>query len=243
MRVLTLGGSGRGNRGVTGRLLAALAEGLAAGEAEVTGFETAALRVAPCRACLACLHQHPGECAQRDDMDRLYPHLRGADLLVVATPVYLDGLPAPLKAVFDRCLCSLSPFLARDPSGRVRHPAVWSLPPAWLLLASCGFPEPTTFEPLVAHFRAMARNAGARPLAEFLVPGSLAIQMEPAALAPRLDQLRRAGRRLATGETPPPALRAAINRPLFGRDRYLALAARYEAWCRRSQARHRQQSG
>ncbi len=74
----------------------------------------------------------------------------------------------------------------------------------------------------MAHFRAMARNAGARPLAEFLVPGSLAIQMEPAALAPRLDQLRRAGRRLATGETPPPALRAAINRPLFGRDRFLA---------------------
>ena len=44
-----------------------------------------------------------GVCIQKDDMRLLYPHLRTADSIVLAAPVYFQGMPAVPKMVIDRC--------------------------------------------------------------------------------------------------------------------------------------------
>jgi multimeric flavodoxin WrbA len=54
-----------------------------------------------CRACDAC--RKDGVCIQKDDMARLYPHLREADSIVIAAPIYFQGMPAVPKMVIDRC--------------------------------------------------------------------------------------------------------------------------------------------
>lgn len=233
MRVLIINGSARGQKGVTHRLLEALGRGLEGGGAQVTALQVRELKVAPCLACLSCMLKTPGVCAQRDDMDRVYALLKESDLLVLGAPVYTDGYPAQLKALMDRCVSAMQPFLFEDEQGWIRHPAAWSMPGDWLLVSTCSFPEPETFAPLIANFRAQARNQLSRPLAEFCLPGSLALQMEPSVLEPHLGHLEEAGRQLATAGRLHPYLLASINRPPLSRDRYLELCQAYEQACRR----------
>lgn len=58
------------------------------------------LNIRPCRACEGC--RQAGNCLQTDDMQLLYPKLRSADGLIIATPVYWWGPSAQTKAFLDR---------------------------------------------------------------------------------------------------------------------------------------------
>jgi multimeric flavodoxin WrbA len=73
---------------------------------KTAGFETELFTVRDknigfCQHCDYCLRTK--ECKLKDDMYELYPLLRKADGLVIATPVYNGGLSAQTKAVMDRC--------------------------------------------------------------------------------------------------------------------------------------------
>jgi multimeric flavodoxin WrbA len=54
-----------------------------------------------CEHCDYCLREK--ECKLKDDMYTLYPLLRDANGLVIATPVYNGGISAQTKAIMDRC--------------------------------------------------------------------------------------------------------------------------------------------
>ncbi|MEM2124432.1 MAG: flavodoxin family protein, partial [Methanolinea sp.] len=58
------------------------------------------LRIGYCRACGTCYAT--GECVIDDDFPELFERMMGADGLVLGAPNYIDSVPAPLKAVFDR---------------------------------------------------------------------------------------------------------------------------------------------
>jgi multimeric flavodoxin WrbA len=71
-----------------------------------TGFETEFFTVRDknigfCQHCDYCLRTK--KCKLKDDMYELYPLLRKASGLVIATPVYNGGPSAQVKAVMDRC--------------------------------------------------------------------------------------------------------------------------------------------
>ena len=232
MLVVAVNGSARGEKGVTHTLMQALVKGLWAGGASVETFQVRGLKVAPCLACLDCMHKTPGRCAQRDDMDRIYPLLQESDMVIWASPVYTDGPSAQIKAVMDRCICAMRPFLKTAANGRVRHPLVWTMPKRWVLVSTSGFPEPETFAGLKAMVRAQAANFDARVEAEICVPGSIAAQVKPAVLDGHLELIERAGRQLAAGHGLDPALAASLDRPPLSVDEYLEVSAAYERWCR-----------
>lgn len=243
MRALIINGSARGAKGVTAKMGRALAEGLVRGGASVDTLFVADMNIAPCTACLSCMHLNPGHCAQRDDMDVVLPLLKQADLLVWAAPVYTDTMSAQLKAVMDRTICSRQPFLYADAAGLTHHPMAWAMPQKVMLISTCSFPEPVTFEPLVATIRAQAINLGGRCIAELCVPGSLAIQMEPSVLETHLALIDQAGLEVAQEGRVRPATLEAIKRPPFSVDRYRELAGRYEDWCRKKQAKMAEKRG
>lgn len=54
-----------------------------------------------CRHCDYCLTNK--ECVTKDDMYKLYPLLKKARGIIIATPVYTGGVSAQTKAVIDRC--------------------------------------------------------------------------------------------------------------------------------------------
>lgn len=68
-------------------------------DTKITFFYAYKEAVAPCTACGYCRRQLGCSIDDYEKFDRLY---READFVVVASPIYGLGFPAPLKAVFDR---------------------------------------------------------------------------------------------------------------------------------------------
>jgi multimeric flavodoxin WrbA len=54
-----------------------------------------------CQACDGCVDT--GECVLEDDLTSYYSQLREADIWVLASPVYFDGVSGQTKLFFDRC--------------------------------------------------------------------------------------------------------------------------------------------
>jgi multimeric flavodoxin WrbA len=232
MEVLILNGSARGQKGVTGRLLKSFVEGLIDGNASVTEFNVQSLDISPCTACLSCMHKILGECAIKDDMEQIYKEMKKSDVLVLATPVYIDNMSAQLKKVMDRSVCCMQGFLNKDRFGRIRHLFSWRMPAKFMLISTSGFPEMETFEPLIATYRAQALNFGSEAIAEICVPGSIAIQMEPDALNRHIELIKKAGQEIAAKGSINPGILKELNTPPFTVEGYLIAAAKYESWCR-----------
>lgn len=236
MKAVALNGSARGKKGVTWRLLDSFLKGLSEGGATVKDVQLKEMTISYCKACLTCMHKTPGQCAQRDDMDQIYPLLKESDLLVMGTPVYTDNMSAQMMTVINRCICGMDPFLRVDSANRVRHPYSWPMPSKFFLISTSGFPEMETFQPLIATFRAQAANFGCEPIGEICIPGAIALQMAPHLLEPSLTKIQEAGKILALKGKIEPTLLKEISRPIVSVEQYREISAKYEAWARKSRA-------
>ncbi len=82
-----------------------LADQVAAGAREAGGqvdvFELHDMDIRPCDACNDC-RETGGVCIIGDDMQKLYPKLRQADGIVLASPIYWFTFSAQLKVCIDR---------------------------------------------------------------------------------------------------------------------------------------------
>lgn len=63
-------------------------------------FNVSQMNIGLCDGCLVC--EEVGACHRQDDMLNLIDEIKAADLIIVSTPVYFDGLPAVLKNILDR---------------------------------------------------------------------------------------------------------------------------------------------
>jgi len=69
-------------------------------------------RIAPCKACYACMENH--SCVVKDDMAVIFPKLVAADVIVLASPVYFYSVCAQMKAMIDRCLVGHKSIAAKQ---------------------------------------------------------------------------------------------------------------------------------
>lgn len=97
--VLILKGSPR-KQGNSSLLAEQVAAGAREAGAAVEVFDLHDMAIRPCDACDFC--QGTGVCVLDDDMQRLYPRLRQADAIVLASPIYWFTLSAQMKACIDR---------------------------------------------------------------------------------------------------------------------------------------------
>lgn len=72
-----------------------------------TGHEAEKIRLAekrltPCTACYGCMKT--GICVKKDALPEIREKLLGADVIVLATPVYFYSMAAQMKLLIDRCL-------------------------------------------------------------------------------------------------------------------------------------------
>lgn len=175
MKVLALNSSLNMERGGTASILSPFLEGIKEAGADVELLYLHKLKIESCLACGTCWSKTPGQCIQKDDMQNIYPKLAGSDILVIATPVYIDGMNSQMKKVIDRCYALLEPIFEIK-NGHTRHSRRPQFKPGKIVLVSvCGHPEMDNFDPLVTHMKAICRNldreyAGAllRPIAWFL---------------------------------------------------------------------------
>lgn len=98
--VLILNGSPR-EKGNSATLANQLTLGANEAGAEVESIYLHDMDIRPCDACDFCQEDGSG-CVIADDMQSLYPKLRAADVIVIATPVYWFSLGAQMKLCIDR---------------------------------------------------------------------------------------------------------------------------------------------
>ena len=101
MLVLGLQGSPR-KKGNTNYLLSTFMEAAQKSGARALTIDVTQKNIIPCKEYTVC--EKKGFCPIDDDVrDEIYPRLRQADVVVVATPIFFYNMTSQLKAVVDRC--------------------------------------------------------------------------------------------------------------------------------------------
>jgi multimeric flavodoxin WrbA len=118
-KAVAINGSPRTDKGYTAMVLTPFMQGMTDAGSEVELFYAGRLKVKPCTCGeMYCWYEKPGECCIKDDMQLLYPKLREADILILATPVYIP-LPGEMQDIINR-LCPLVKPLLETREGRTR---------------------------------------------------------------------------------------------------------------------------
>jgi len=99
MFVLGLQGSPR-TKGNTSILLSTFLTAAERLGAHTQHLDVARKNISPCQECGTC--EKEGFCSIDDDMQQIYPLLRQADIIVMATPIFFYGPTAQMKALIDR---------------------------------------------------------------------------------------------------------------------------------------------
>jgi len=137
--IVVITGSPRAN-GNSEILADAFVEGARQSGNSVAVFHAGRMNIKGCLDCKCCF-THDGECIQKDDMQEIYPALRQADILVLASPVYWYGLTSQIKSMIDRMF-----------AGCGKPYPITSV----ALLAAYGDSDANVFRPAEVHFKAIA---------------------------------------------------------------------------------------
>ena len=89
-------------KGNSATLAHRVAEGAKAAGADVESLYLHEMNIKPCNACDICREDTAIDCNINDDMEELYPKLRQADALVIASPIYWFTVAAQTKLFMDR---------------------------------------------------------------------------------------------------------------------------------------------
>ena len=151
MKVLAINGSPKIKDSNTSIILNPFLEGMKDAGAEVDIVHAKELDISPCLGCWTCIVKTPGQCVQKDDMGDLFFKLFTANVVVWATPVYVEGPTAQLKTIVDRTFvgAGFNPgYEIRNGHQRLKLTDGF-VPPKLALVSSCGLHEMDSFDRLL----------------------------------------------------------------------------------------------
>jgi multimeric flavodoxin WrbA/putative sterol carrier protein len=158
MNVLVVNGSPRG-RGSNTEILT---KSFLAGVHELgASSETVYLiekKIEYCRGEFGCWTKTPGVCMHHDDMPELLEKIKQADVLVLATPLYVYTVSALMKTFMDRLITLAQPTIETK-NGVSAHPARYANTIGKIVVISnCGFIEQDHFDGLKETMRCWFRT-------------------------------------------------------------------------------------
>lgn len=156
-KIVAISGSPDMGKSNTSMILDPFLEGTRSAGASVDLFYAKRLKVRPCIGDFDCWNATPGECRIRDDMQVIYPKLKDADILVLATPVYIP-LPGEMQNIINRLCPLLNPIITmRDGRSRAILRADVRISRI-VLVSSCGWWEKGNFDTVVRIARELAKD-------------------------------------------------------------------------------------
>jgi len=169
MRVLILQGSSRGDKGITGMVVSSFVKGMKKADpsAEIHAECLAARKIEQCRGCFSCWLKTPGSCCIKDDMEQIIEGYRSSDVVIAATPLYIDSMSSSLKKAWERLLPVMEPYFEYD-GVWVKHRIRSGGPKGLFVISTCAMPEPGQFDALLQTFRRIAGNFGMDFLGQLL---------------------------------------------------------------------------
>jgi len=110
MKIAILNGSPK--TGNTAAMVKAFAEGAQEAGHEVEILHVGRMKINGCLACEYCHGKGEGTCIQKDDMEKVMPAYKEADMIVYATPIYYFGMTAQISAAIQRVYAIGKPLKA-----------------------------------------------------------------------------------------------------------------------------------
>lgn len=144
MRILVLNGSPKGEKSNTMKLTHAFLNGMSEKASfEVEIIPVYKIKILPCIGCFSCWKKTPGKCCINDDMSSIIEKMLVADIIIWSFPLYYFGLPSQMKALMDRQLPMVLPFMRRsegNSSDYGSHPSRYDMSTKrFILISTCGF--------------------------------------------------------------------------------------------------------
>jgi multimeric flavodoxin WrbA len=210
--------SGMGdNKSLTERVLNLFLEGLSPVECRI--FYPHKMKIAYCQGCYTCWFKTPGECYYDDDMGEISKGIKEADLIILASPVYVDGFSAQTKTVLDRCIAMMDPLIITDEQGHCRHQVMLPEGKMAMLISACGFSELDNFDHIRRHFAAICRNFFWQQAGELLVPAS-ALGFVSGVYSQKFAAVKRAGEEFGMNGSISPATLQEISAEIMEPAKY-----------------------
>ena len=100
-KIIVLNGSPR-KKGNTRALIQAFTKGAKSAGNTVTEFFLDGMNIHGCKGCFGGGKNPDSPCVQKDDMEKIYPAYKEADIVVLASPLYYWTISGQLKMAFDR---------------------------------------------------------------------------------------------------------------------------------------------
>ncbi len=88
--------------GNTAAMANAFAEGAKEAGHEVEILHVGKMKIGGCLACEYCHGAGEGTCVQKDDIEKIMPAYKEADMIVYATPIYYFNMTAQMAAAIQR---------------------------------------------------------------------------------------------------------------------------------------------
>jgi multimeric flavodoxin WrbA len=210
-------------KGNTALLLNSFLQGITDSGSTVELYYTGQLEIKPC-SCgkLYCWNNKPGECCFKDDMELLYPKLRTADIIVLATPVYIP-LPGEMQNFINRLCPLLDPTLVqRDGRTRARLRSDVKLR-KFVLVATSGWWEIENMDTVVRIVKELAEDASTEFAGALLRPHASEMKLKGVISVDGqtvLDAAKQAGEELVRQGRMSPETLLMVSRPLVARELY-----------------------
>jgi multimeric flavodoxin WrbA len=218
-RVVAINGSAKMENGNTALVLASFLDGVREAGASVELFYVKRLNVKPCTGEFYCWNKKPGECYINDDMQVLYPKLREADMLVLATPVYIP-LPGEMQNLINR-LCPLVEPILEFQDGRTRarfHDDVNIR--KIVLVSTCGWWEIGNFGTVLRIAEELAKDVSVEFAGAVLRPHAYLMVENKEKAKKVTEALRQAGYELMKKGRMSKSLLEVISQPLVSEEEY-----------------------
>ncbi len=150
MRITAFNGSPHGEAGNTNLMVTAFLEGAKTAGAEAENIFLATKEINYCKACRQCIASGKGTCVIEDDMEELMTKFIDSDIVILATPLFIDNISGMTKLFMDRFFSIGNPQWDKDENGESRgsKPKRYKngIPPKLVVMSNCGYPERTNFQ-------------------------------------------------------------------------------------------------
>lgn len=231
MKITIFNGSPKGARGNTHAMVEAFIRGAQAAGAETDYVLLSKCEIKHCTGCLSCWTRTPGVCVIKDDMKEIIEKYKSSDLVMMATPLYVDNVSGMTKVLMDRLLPIVDPHFEDDENGETAHRRGDRVYPGIIALSCCGFPEQSQFQALELLFRRVARNMGAELVAEIYKAQGNLLTIPNDMLKPLVDaylkNVEKAAAEIVTNGKIPEALTAEMTKQFLPREMYVSGANKH----------------
>ena len=179
--------------------------------ATVELFYARRLNVKPCDGEFYCWNKKSGECYLKDSMQSLYPKLREADTLVLATPVYVP-LPGEMQNLINRIVPLMDPVLGiQNGRTRARFRADVKIS-KFVLVSSSGWWEMGNFGTLLRTVKELAKDCNVKFAGALLRPHSGSMIENSEKTEEIFEAARQAGYELVKkGRSPKASSKSSVN--------------------------------